>query len=64
MRVIFTAVLGGFMDHQFGQNLQRALLKLMVEGSIEVYLCISQELPTSHQQPLSLAPYCSRCACG
>ena len=44
MRVMFTAVLGGFMDHQFGLDVKRALLKPMVEGSIEVYLRISQEL--------------------
>jgi len=32
------------MDHQFGLDVKRALLKPMVEGSIEVYLRVSQEL--------------------
>jgi len=41
---MFTAILGGFMDHQFGLDVKRALLKPMVEGSIEVYLRVSQEL--------------------
>ena len=41
---MFTAILGGFMDHQFGLDVKRALLRPMVEGSIEVYLRISQEL--------------------
>ncbi|KAL3130872.1 hypothetical protein ABBQ38_000201 [Trebouxia sp. C0009 RCD-2024] len=44
LRVMFTAILGGFMDHQFGLDVKRALLRPMVEGSIEVYLRISQEL--------------------
>lgn len=44
MRVMFTAVLGGFMDHQFGLDVKRAVLKPMVEGSIEVYLRVSQDL--------------------
>ncbi len=44
LRVMFTAILGGFMDHQFGLDVKRALLKPMVEGSIEVYLRVSQEL--------------------
>ena len=42
--MMFTAILGGFMDHQFGLDVKRALLKPMVEGSIEVYLRVSQEL--------------------
>ena len=41
---MFTAILGGFMDHQFGLDVKRALLRPMVEGSIEVYMRISQEL--------------------
>ena len=32
------------MDHQFGLDVKRALLRPMVEGSIEMYLRISQEL--------------------
>lgn len=32
------------MDHQFGLDVKRALLRPMVEGGIEVYLRISQEL--------------------
>ena len=32
------------MDHQFGLDVKRALLRPMVEGSIEVFLRISQEL--------------------
>ena len=44
LRGIFTAILGGFMDHQFGLDVKRALLRPMVEGSIEVYLRVSREL--------------------
>ena len=44
LRVMFTAILGGFMDHQFGLDVKRALLRPMVEGSIEMFLRISQEL--------------------
>ena len=44
LRVMFTAILGGFMDHQFGLDVKRALLKPMVEGSIEVYLRVGQDL--------------------
>ena len=32
------------MDHQFGLDVKRALLRPMVEGSIEVYLRVSREL--------------------
>lgn len=44
LRGIFTAILGGYMDHQFGLDVKRAMLRPMVEGSTEVYLRVSREL--------------------
>ena len=41
---MFTAILGGFMDHQFGLDVKRALLKPMVEASIELFQRASQDL--------------------